>query len=74
MVNIDRDSVRRILIEYLYTKKFYAKIVPKHLTLNQKFNPKETVYAIQNQELLICILRHKLTLTFKTTPWQFSLI
>lgn len=41
MVNIDRESVRRISVEYLNIKKQCAKMVPKNLTLDQKFNRKE---------------------------------
>ncbi|KAL4091658.1 hypothetical protein QTP88_026315 [Uroleucon formosanum] len=41
MVNIDRESVRKILVENLNIKKVYAKMVPKNLTIDQKFNRKE---------------------------------
>ncbi|KAL4131731.1 hypothetical protein QTP88_009004 [Uroleucon formosanum] len=41
MVNIDRESVRKILVENLNIKKVCAKMVPKNLTIDQKFNRKE---------------------------------
>ncbi|KAL4112100.1 hypothetical protein QTP88_015948 [Uroleucon formosanum] len=41
MVNIDRESVRKILVENLNMKKVCAKMVPKNLTIDQKFNRKE---------------------------------
>ncbi|KAL4092164.1 hypothetical protein QTP88_026717 [Uroleucon formosanum] len=41
MVNIDRESVRKILIENLNIKKVCAKMVPKNLMIDQKFNRKE---------------------------------
>ncbi|XP_050527144.1 protein GVQW3-like [Daktulosphaira vitifoliae] len=41
MVNIDGDSVRKILVENLNIKKLYAKMDPKNLTIDQKFNRKE---------------------------------
>jgi hypothetical protein len=41
MINIDRESVRKILIENLNMKKMCAKVIPKNLTIDQKFNRKE---------------------------------
>ncbi|KAL4089251.1 hypothetical protein QTP88_024309 [Uroleucon formosanum] len=41
MVNIDRESVRKILVGNLNIKKVCAKMVPKNLTIDQKFNRKE---------------------------------
>jgi len=36
MVNIDRESVRKILVENLNMKKLCAKMVPKNLTVDRK--------------------------------------
>ena len=35
-VNIDRETIRKILIEKIYMKKVCAKMVPKKLTEQQK--------------------------------------
>ncbi|XP_050520575.1 protein GVQW3-like [Daktulosphaira vitifoliae] len=41
MVNIDRESVRKILVENLNMKKVCVKMILKNLTIDQKFNRKE---------------------------------
>lgn len=40
-IDIDRESVRRILVEYLNIEKVCAKMISKNLILDQKFNRKE---------------------------------
>ncbi|XP_050527959.1 protein GVQW3-like [Daktulosphaira vitifoliae] len=41
IVNIDRESVHKILVENFNIKKVCAKMVPKNLMIDQKFNRKE---------------------------------
>jgi hypothetical protein len=41
MINIDKESVRKILVENLNMKKMCAKMVPKNLKIDQKLNHKE---------------------------------
>ncbi|XP_026818992.1 histone-lysine N-methyltransferase SETMAR-like [Rhopalosiphum maidis] len=57
MVNIDRVSVRRIIVKNLNMKKVCAKTVPKNLTIDQKFNHKEicsdTLKIIKNDQFFL---------------------
>ncbi|XP_050538772.1 protein GVQW3-like [Daktulosphaira vitifoliae] len=41
IVNIDRESVSKILVKNLNMKKVCAKMIPKNLTIDRKFNRKK---------------------------------
>lgn len=56
-VNIDRESVRRVLKKNLNVKKMCAKMVAKNLTLGWKLNGREILFRHFKNHYALMILK-----------------